>query len=469
MSKQNYNFKLPKKYDWVDTSSPAFREALEAIQDDTIPYVIIAGPGGCGKSLLYRIIYDMNNGKTLCTATTGMAAFNISKEGVPATTIHSALHIKPADWYDPENISKKIVKILQKVEILLIDEISMMNCNLMDYIIAHVEEANKKRVKRIKVVLFGDVMQLLPVTKGLDDEMLKDRWIERYGDNHMFFNSPNLRASIRKTIELYDVHRQNNQEFRQVLNSIRLGDVTPSILEYLNKYVINRSEFEHTVGKNGMMYLAGKNAKVDELNEEYQKKFEHAGDVYLEHIAETDGPDDILSYFPGIQETTRIYLGQQVMCIANDSEKRNFQNGTIGKVVDFKEGCPVIRTAEGKCVKVGRQVFTKYKLIPGKDGKLKTVEEGSVTQLACKSAYAVTYHKAQGLTLDAVYMDVSGWMAPHSIYLGLSRLKSIDGLGLSRPLKASDIRIDKEAIRFFSSDRDAVQKIWNENVFNSVS
>ena len=104
-------------------------------------------------------------------------------------------------------------------------------------------------------------------------------------------------------------------------------------------------------------------------------------------------------------------------------------------------------------------------LVLEKDGKLKTVEEGSVTQLACKSAYAVTYHKAQGLTLDAVYMDVSGWMAPHSIYLGLSRLKSIDGLGLSRPLKASDIRIDKEAIRFFSSDRDVVQEIRNENVF----
>lgn len=457
---KKYNFKLPKKYEWVDTSSPAFREALEAIQDETIPYVIIAGPGGCGKSLLYRIIYDMNEGKTLCTATTGVAAFNISKEGVPATTIHSALHIKPADWYDPENILKKIVKILQKTDILLIDEISMMNCNLMDYIIAHVEEANKKRIKRIKVVLFGDVMQLLPVTKGLDDEMLKDRWVKRYGENHMFFNSPNLKAMKRKTVELYDVHRQSDEHFRMILNSIRLGDASEEMLEELNRHVIDRASFEKTVGANGMMYLAGTNSKVEKLNNEYEEKFKKEGEIYAFHEAEIDRKlekESLSSAFPGVPEEIAVYKGQQVMCIANDSDS-GYQNGTIGKVVDFKNGCPVVSTADGRRFVVKRHTFTRYKLVPDKRGFLKPKEAGSVTQLACKSAYAVTYHKAQGLTLDAVYMDISGWMAPHSIYLGLSRLRSLEGLGLSRRLRASDIRIDNEAIGFFSSSRDEIVK-----------
>lgn len=450
---------LPKKYEWVDTSSPAFKEALEAIFDDDIPYVSIIGPGGCGKSLLYRIAYDIGSGNRLCTASTGVAAFNIAKEGVPAVTLHSALKIEPRDWYDPEDMNRRTLSILRKTDMLLIDEISMVSVNFMDYLVSHIEEASRKRGRHIKVVMFGDVMQLLPVTKAMSDEIVSPRWKEMYGSNRMFFNSPLLKAQRRRTVELYEVYRQDDSSFRAILNSIRLGSVTNAMLDVINRHVCQLDEFKADVGKDGMMYLAGTNNKVDALNEEYQKEFEKGGNLFAEHLAELSG-DVHMNDFPGVPEDIRLYQGQQVMCTMNDTgEEKSYQNGTIGRVVAFTKGLPIVKTKDGRRFPVKRQIFTRYRMVLNKDtGFMEPEEVGSATQVACKSAYAVTYHKAQGLTLDALYMDLSGWMAPHSIYLGLSRLRSLDGLGLSRRLRASDIRIDSEAIGFFSSDRDVIVK-----------
>lgn len=448
---------LPSSFSWVDTSSPAFQEALDAIMDPGIGIVAIAGPGGSGKSVLYRIAYDLLKGRKLCTASTGIAAFNIAKEGIPAVTLHAGLHVEPKDWYDPCRIDGKLVKRLQKIDTLLIDEVSMISVNLMDYLMVHIDRANRMRKGRspIRLIVFGDVMQLMPVTKAMQDEVASPRWMELYGSSSMFFNSPRYKARERRTIELYDVYRQDDAGFRDILNSIRMGNVTDEMLDKLNEHVMPLDEFSSTVGKGGMMLLAGRNETVNRLNAEYQKSFEENGVLYAEHAAEYDGTVSSTD-FPGIQEVTRIYLGQQVMCTANDrSDDKAYQNGTIGKVVGFESALPVVRTADGRRFTVQRQDFVKNRILENPEsGLLEAVEAGYATQLACKSAYAVTYHKAQGLTLDAVYLDLSGWLAPHSLYLGLSRLRSIDGLGLSRPIRRSDIRIDPEALGFFSNGRD---------------
>ena len=112
--------RIPKKYEWVDLSSEAFREALETVMDRDVLTAAVTGPGGSGKSILYKMAYEMDPERTICAASTGIAAFNLAVDGVPAVTVHSALRLKPMPWHDPEKVSKPSVARLLKAKTLLI-------------------------------------------------------------------------------------------------------------------------------------------------------------------------------------------------------------------------------------------------------------------------------------------------------------------------------------------------------------
>lgn len=452
--------KIPKKYDWVDLSSPAFREAFETVMDEDILVATVTGPGGSGKSILYKMAYEMDPERTICAASTGIAAFNLAVSGVPAVTLHSALRLKPTPWHEPEKISKPTVARLLKAKTLLIDEVSMLSVNMIDHIMTQVDEVNRMKFRRndpLRVIFFGDVMQLPPVVKLDDDEKTAELWQERYGDHVFFFNSPNYRKHYRKSIELYDVYRQDDEKFRGLLNSIRMGRVSQPMLNELNLHVTGEDIFMERMKGKGVMYLAGTNSKVNKLNEAYEEMFERRGVKHAYHEAYFSG-DVEPSDFSTIPTEVNLYLGEQVMCTANDdSDDKNYQNGTIGTIVDFYDDNPIIRTADRRVFMVHRQVFSKFRLVDDTErGGFKTEKAGEMEMIACKPAYAVTFHKAQGLTLDAAYLDFSGWMAPGSVYLGLSRLRSIEGLGMKKALSAGNIRTNPEALSFFKEDRDAI-------------
>ena len=452
---------LPKKYSWVDTSNPRFCQALSEVVAGDTDIVTIAGGGGCGKSVIYRIAYDLHPDRSLPTASTGIAAFNLAVEGVPASTVHSALRICPRDWYDPDEISSRTVDILSRFDTLLIDEVSMISINLMDYILNQVSVVNSKRsrrgLKKLRVILFGDVMQLPPVVGKLDPE-IAEAWTDRYGENYYFFNSPLYRGAYRRTVELYEAYRQEDDKFKSILDAVRMGTPSPNMLNTLNRHVMAIGEFTAQERKGSFMYLAGSNAKVSQINEAYQKQFEDRGVLFSEHEAEYEGDVDKKDFL-NIPDMVKLYIGQQVMCTANDTD-HSYKNGMLGKIVDFTSGnLPIVESSDGLRFVVRRQKFPKYGYYydENKDRFCSKVI-GMKIQLACKSAYAVTFHKAQGLTLDNVYIDVSDIYADHSLYLGLSRLRTIEGLGLSGMITSWMVKrnINREALSFFNEDRDVI-------------
>ena len=452
--------KMPRKYSWVNVSSPAFKEALETVMDRDMLVAAITGPGGSGKSILYKIAYEMDPERTICAASTGIAAFNLAVDGVPAVTLHSAIHMRPMPWQDPDKPNMQAISRLMKAKTLLVDEVSMLSSNTIDFLMKQVDEVNRMRIRRgdpLRVIFFGDVMQLPPVVKTDEDEKVAELWQERYGDNVFFFNSPNYQRHFRKTIELYDVYRQENEDFRTMLNSIRMGKVSQRMLDELNSRIVPEGVFMERMAGKGAMYLAGTNKRVNELNEAYEAGFAARKVDHVTHEAYFSG-DVSPADFPTVPTEVSLFLGEQVMCIANDdSEDKRYQNGTIGTIVDFHRDLPVIRTADGRVFSVHRQTFSRYRLVEDKDsGRLRSETAGEMEMIACKPAYAVTFHKAQGLTLDAAYLDFSGWMAPGSVYLGLSRLRSLDGLGMRKALSSKSIRTNPEALTFFREDRDSI-------------
>lgn len=446
---------LPPGFGWVDMSSPAYRQAAGLAMDPDEKCTAVMGPGGSGKSVLYRMAWNALPGRTLCTATTGVAAFNLQCEGVPASTLHSALKIKPQAWYDPgAPLSARTVRMLQGVDTLLVDEVSMMSCNLLDFVLRHVDAVNRSAARRscpIKIVLFGDVMQLPPVLDSGDDT-LKRLYDAEYGGKRFFFSSNLYRKRIRRTVELYDVYRQDDGRFRDMLSGIRIGAPSDEALEEINRHVAGEEEFAATVGREGMMHLAGTNASVRSLNGRYEQRFAASGARGMRFDADFEDNASAKD-FPIVPESMTLYVGEQVMCLAN--KKDEYQNGTIGTVVDFQNGLPVVRGRDGSVFTVTRFAWDRI-VTALKDGAAVNVKTGSMKQVACKPAYAVTFHKAQGLTLDACYMDFSGWIAPGSAYLGLSRLRTLGGLGLRAPLRRSMVKTDPEALEFFAGGIDAI-------------
>ena len=443
---------LSSKFSWVNTSSPSYEEAIDSIMDERGPDIVtVLGPGGSGKSILYQIAYSDYNGFVLPLASTGGATSALIEHGIPAMTIHAALKLKPKQWYEFERKNIYSAKILAGADLVLIDEVSMVSSNFLDLILQLIGMANRMRRKRnkssIRLVLFGDLMQLPPVIDSDNEDLIK--LYEKNYAGYFFFNALRYQSSNRKTIELYNVYRQRDQRLINILNSVRFASVTDSDIRYLNSRVIDIEEFKRKHPEH--MYLCATNGQVNILNEQYLKKFKgcESRTYTTEYKGEAKKED-----FPFLPEVQTFYIGEVVMCLKNGEE---YKNGTIGTVVDFdKKNGPVIKSGD-KTFTVGEAIWEKTKLTISKEGKLKQEVIGKVKAIACKVSYASTFHKAQGLSLDSAILDFKGWLAPSSVYLGLSRVRTIDGLCLAHPLTKNLIRINPEALRFFSEeDHDEV-------------
>lgn len=447
---------VPHGFSWVRWT-PMFRYAWDEITKGGHEIVTVLGQGGSGKSVLLEMVYSLSPARTLVIAPTGIAAFRLIQDGIPASTIHSAFGFRPQIWQDPSRIKTQALDVLMGVDTVLIDEISMVDCNLLDAVLAQIKASERKTKRKIKTVFFGDIYQLPPVASGQKDEATKDMWLEAYGEGMMFFYSTIFRESERINIELCDVHRQSSAIFRGILERIRLGQATLEDLRLLNRHVFSEKSFRETIGSDGMMYLAGTNRLVDDLNDAYTGEFALGDNDHRSYRAEIEG-DATLQDFRMPSRTVSIYVGMSVMCLANESDGAGhmiYQNGTIGRVIRFNHsGLPVVAAADGREFTVQKHTFIKYSPEINENGKLKMVETGSVYQIGCRPAYAVTFHKSQGLTLDAVYIDISQWTAPGSVYLGLSRLRTEAGLGLKKPLRLRDIRLSPETEDFY--DREII-------------
>ena len=442
---------LGAEFNDISLEDPDFRAALNAALDPNNPVVAVVGPGGCGKSVIYRAVAHVYGSSALCLAFTGVAAFNLSAAGCPSTTVHRGLRIQSQEMYDCSKVSPMTLKILRKANVVLIDEVSMVPSDLMDYILWHIDISNRNRKGRqvpLRLVLFGDVMQLPPVeTKEKHDARIQLKYPET-----MFFNSRLYRSRERKTFDLTRSYRQEDPAFCSLLNGFRMNEVTDGMLEAVNRHVIPSSLFVKEKGS--FLYLAARNESVDYVNAFYQRMFEKNGvpGAAYEASYSKATPEE----FPAVRQMVRIHKGMQVMCVAN-APGGEYQNGTLGIVDGFSGGFPHVVTDDGRSFDVGLHDWDKYSLSVGKEGEIVMKKSGSVRQVGCRPAYAVTFHKAQGLTLERAYMDFSGWVPEHVVYLGLSRLRHLDGLGLKVPVQRDMIKVSAEAMGFFADDRDAVR------------
>lgn len=431
IKKQHLNEKQINLSDVVLSSDQ--EKILNLLQVSKNP-IFLTGKAGTGKSLLLQYFRQKSEKNVVVCAPTGVAALNIGGQ-----TIHSLFKIPP-ELVRPENlkVDKRTAKLLRYVDIVIIDEISMVGPDLMDGIDYILRTARNSIVPfgGVQLIMFGDPFQLPPVIH----KDLKDYFQQRYGGN-FFFNADvwkNVKFEIR---ELTTVFRQKDEDFKAILNAVRDGTITNEQLEILNR----RADAE--IPDEGVIILTTINSSAKKINE---TKLTLLEDKVHEYKAEITGQLDKTA-FP-TDETLRLKKGAQIMLLRNDKERR-WVNGTLGHV-DSVNRDEITVNIDGKTHSVSKETWKKIQYALNEETN--TLEErvvSSFTQFPLKLAWAITIHKSQGQTYNTVAIDMGfGAFAHGQTYVALSRCKSLGGIYLNRKISREDIIVESKIINFMGNN-----------------
>jgi len=436
----------------------AEQEALFRLIEDTDEHVFVTGRAGTGKStLLQHFAWNTKKQIAIC-APTGVAALNVEGQ-----TIHSLFRLPIGLIADSEiDQSDPTRRILNAIETLVIDEVSMVNADLMDAMDRALRQARGRRAQPfggVQVVMFGDPYQLAPVPpRGDEARYVEDHyrsfwffdakvWAGASGDDGLLdLGRHGAQLHVR---ELVEIHRQSDDGFKAMLNAVRYGRVTAEIAEVLNTQGA-RPQPDPEPGEVPMITLATRNDIVNSINRRHLLALGGREQTAKAEINGEFGRGE--SNFPADAEL-KLKVGAQVMFLRNDTamagEPPRWVNGTIGTVTRILGGSVRV-DIDGEEVDVEPAVWERYRY--AYNPLTKTLSRDVVaefTQFPLRLAWAVTIHKSQGKTYDRALIDLgSGAFAPGQTYVALSRLTSLDGLYLSRPLRPSDIRVDEDVRRF---------------------
>lgn len=524
---------LPLGFGKVDVSSDRFSAAMQDIFWGSDPLLCVMGAGGCGKSVLLKMAAFKFGARCLCIAPTGMAAQNIDTNigangHVTAKTIHSALSIPIAEsdnmvkskfekgnivvkkitresghpengfyeqfykelrkktdtartiivpdkaefLYRPET-NWKIIKALENIDLVLLDEVSMVSGNLFDYIMLQITNASREKGKLIRLVCFGDPLQLPPVV--LDKKQNGERPKNLEEQQKMFFES-RFWASLQPKVHVLNaIYRQKDGDFKEVLNNIRKGIVTEKEKEFVRQHLGPCQDSSLSIAPTNRLVNEYNQKKEQELLETNPQKFIFPYVVGSQHDKDTKVrfPEN----FPG---DITLYKGERIMCTKNASDG-SYRNGTTGILVGCKWEKKRIRRREKN--PLGIRSYEITIMVPmaiikkddnGQEVAVHSHEYGheqtsdawelKLFQVPIVKAYAVTYHKSQGLTLSGLGMDTNSLKGDGMFYLGLSRVKSADNLFITREPDWDKVAPNPKAVAFVQECEDKAQEVCDATI-----
>jgi hypothetical protein len=414
----------------VATPDPALDEARAAL-DDRTPVVLVTGRAGTGKSHFIRALVEDDPGfPQALLAPTGLAAMNIGGQ-----TVHSFFGFPPRPLIGtiekPKWFFTNTARALRR---LIIDEVSMLRADVLDAMDQHLKVARKssRPFGGVQMLLVGDFYQLPPVVRGEESQLLEDAG---YSSPYAFAAHV-LRDAPLAAVQLTEVHRQTDRDFIALLSAIRERRGVEEAVAQLNEACLER-----TLEKRPVL-LCATNAVADSYN---QRGLAALGGVAAKYVGGFEGDQPKSQFadrFPAPLELV-LKKGARVIFTQNDPEGR-WVNGTLGTVKALEESVVSVALDSGKDVDVERAVWPQARWTwNATEKRMEVKEEFKYVQFPLAHAWALTIHKAQGMTLDSVEIDLGrGAFAPGQAYVALSRARSMEGLRLSRPLTPRDVQVD---------------------------
>lgn len=437
--------------------------------NNTQRHIFLTGKAGTGKTTFLHQLAQETYKKVAIAAPTGIAAINAG-----GVTLHSLLQLPFGAFIPDESfafgnsqnsqintprtvkanykINKSKRQLLQELELLIIDEVSMLRADLLDCIdtvLRHVRKKKQTPFGGLQLLFIGDLLQLPPVVKDHEQRILS-----KYYKSSYFFASKALETSPPVYLELEKIYRQQDEDFVALLNRFRNNQVTPADIDLLNRHYCPPDADEDESIK-----ITTHNQKADEINKKALEKLPGNTTSFKAEIF-NDFPENM---YP-VAEYFELKEGAKVMFIKNDSsEEKRYFNGKIGKVMSLNS-----TTVEVKCeddetpIVVEKYEWENVRYTLNKDTQ--EVEQqtmGSFKQYPLKLAWAITVHKSQGLTFENATLDLSGAFAPGQVYVALSRLTSLKGLKLSSKM-SSDLIAEDQTISDYAQNKLPVDRLSDQ-------
>ena len=412
--------------------NPQFRQALEMMEGSGAN-MLITGRAGTGKSTLLEHFRSITDKQIVVLAPTGVAAVNVSGQ-----TIHSFFRFRPDVTADKIKPVKD--PVYKQLDAIVIDEISMVRSDLLDLVDVFLRKNGLVKgapFGGIQMIFIGDLYQLPPVLTRNDREVLAKRYESEY-----FFDADVFGEVEFELIELEKVYRQTDDFFIGLLNGIRNRSITDEQIGAINaRMVTHEGQWPENA-----IHLTTTNKKARELNERQLSRLK--GKTY---VFEAGLSGDFDEKSAPAELKLKLKKGAHVMLLNNDSEGR-WVNGTMGVLEGIDEEYLLVRLPGGEIEPVEQVTWSRFRFIW--DDKAKAVRSettGKFTQYPVKLAWAVTIHKSQGKTFDAIVVDIGGGtFAPGQLYVALSRCRTLDGVYIKTPIKKSHIWLDWRVVRFIT-------------------